>query len=229
MAVLFLFTALVCLSLAVAILFSVPEVRVREDAYRAARPCPTSTPDEMPDCILEFPATVVGVRTVGGGRSAPHHEARLKSAYTTTVWVRFDTDLPIAAGLLPGDQVTARSWRGDVTSVSRLGATQVTSHAPDNDSIYGLVLASALAVFAIYALWCGTWTLLHTEDYRAGRTKPLTAPGIALLGLLPVLLLATAATHLLNASPWLLGLFGLGCLTIVWKWTRPSSVRHAAG
>ncbi|MCM1964801.1 hypothetical protein [Streptomyces sp. G1] len=113
--------------------------------------------------------------------------------------------------------------------MSRLGVTQVTSRAPDNDSIYGLVLATALAVFAIYALWCGTWTLLHTEDYRAGRTRPLTAPGTALLALLPVLLLATVATLLLNTSPWLLGLFGLCCLAIVWKWTRPSSGRHAAG
>ncbi|MEU6760351.1 hypothetical protein [Streptomyces sp. NPDC046685] len=70
---------------------------------------------------------------------------------------------------------------------------------------------------AIYALWSGTWTLLHSEDYRAGRTRPLTAPGAVLLGLLPVLLVATPVTHLLNASPSSLGLFGLRCLAIAWK------------
>ncbi|MFD9519517.1 hypothetical protein [Streptomyces sp. NPDC059979] len=219
---------LVCLSPAAVAFLLVPDIRAREHAHRTARPCPTSLPAEAVDCALEFPATAAEVRTVTVGRASLDYEARLTSERGEPFRVRFDAGRPIAAGLRPGDQVTARLWRGDVTSVSRLDATQATTRAPGGAIGWALLPGWLLAAVAVHAVWCGTWILRHTESYRAGRTSPLTIAAAVLAGTLPILLLAATVTYLFDGPPWLPALFGVCCLAALRTWLRPSDARHAA-
>ncbi|MEV7522172.1 hypothetical protein [Streptomyces sp. NPDC091371] len=214
---------LVCLALAAAVFAGIPDTLAEERAYASARPCPTAAPLPDEDCLRDVPYTVVDAKA-DGGRSSGYWASLTNQAGRTRV--DFSGGEPLASHLRKGEPVTARVWRGGIMAVSWHSLTQATREDPDGNTRWGVLLGLVLTAGGVFGLWSGWWLLRHTEDYLAGRTRPLAVAGWCLTGVPALIPVSWAGSVFLAAPPWYRIVLSAAFLAVAGKWLLPAVVRR---